>query len=121
MKPYPYTHRYRDRHGRLRYYYRRHGKQTPIPHEPGTAEFQKAYDALNNPPGAEAPSKTLLPTTRVATWRWLCTRYFSESLDFGELDPETQRVRRRILEATCLEPWERGSSKVFGDAPLAAL
>jgi integrase len=119
MKPYPYVHRYRDRHGKIRYYYRRHGKQTPIAHEPGTMEFQTAYDALHLPPtSAEATSS--VPAVKAGTFRWLCTQFFG-SMDFNELDPETQRVRRRILETTCQEPWEPGSSRSFGDAPLAAL
>lgn len=120
MKPYPYTHCYADRHGKVRYYYRRHGKQTPIPFEPGTAEFQQAYDALNSPPSADASSQTVLPPVKAGTWRWLCVRYFA-SMDFEQLDPETQRARRRTLESTCQEPWEPGSSKIFGDAPLAAM
>jgi integrase len=117
MKPYRYVHRYRDRHGHLRYYYRRHGKQIPIPHEPGTMEFQLAYDALANPVGVAPPTS---PAMRQGTWRWLCAQYYG-SLDYSELDPETQRVRRRILESTCQEPWEPGSSRTFGDAPIAAM
>jgi hypothetical protein len=42
-------------------------------------------------------------------------------MDFDQLDPETQRVRRRILESTCQEQWEPGSSKTFGDAPISAM
>jgi integrase len=117
MTPYRYVHRYKDRHGKVRYYYRRHGKQTPIPHEPGTMDFQLAYDALVNP---AALSPTVQPVMRHGTWRWLCAQYF-QSLDYAELDPETRRVRRRILDATCQEPWEPGSSRTFGDAPIAAM
>lgn len=117
MKPYRYVHRYKDRHGKIRHYYRRNGKQVAIPHEPGTLEFQLAYDALASPRATIEPS---LPLMRQGTWRWLCAQYFS-SLDYSELDPETQRVRRRILEATCQEPWEPGSERTFGDAPIAAL
>lgn len=118
MKPYKYTHSYRDRHGKVRWYYRRHGKQTLIRAEPGTAEFQRAYDALNESKDALAADGQNI--IRGGTWRWLCARYF-ESLDFEQLDPETQRVRRRILESTCQEKWERGSSRTFGDAPIAAM
>lgn len=119
MKPYPYVHCYHDRHRRVRYYYRRYGKQTPIPFEPGTTEFQAAYDALHRPPAIGVGSVSPTPI-KAGTYRWLCTRYF-QSLDFAELDPETQRVRRRTLEVTCQEPWEPGSKRTFGDAPLAAI
>jgi hypothetical protein len=119
MKPYPYVHRYRDRHGKIRYYYRRYGKQTSIPFEPGTVEFQTAYDALHRPPSATAPAAGA-PAIKAGTYRWLCSCYF-QSMDFAELDPETQRVRRRTLEAICEEPWEPGSARTFGEAPLAAI
>jgi integrase len=117
MKPYRYVHRYKDRHGKLRYYYRRHGKQRPIPHEPGTMEFQLAYDVLANSAG---PSPSVRCLMRQGTWRWLCAQYY-QSLEYSELDPQTQRVRRGILQSICEEPWEPGSTRTFGDAPIAAM
>jgi integrase len=118
---YKYTRSYRDRHGKLRIEYRRKGKTIPLPHSPGTAEFQAAYDAavavLARPP-AEKPSDPHRPIP--GTWRWLCVQYF-RSLDFGELDPDTQRVRRRILENTCQEQWSKDSPRLFGDAPIRAM
>ena len=120
VKPYQYVHCYRDRHGKVRYYYRRDGKQTPIPHVPGTIDFQIAYDALHRRPTGTAAPSLVAPTIKHGTLRWLCVQYFG-SMDFSELDPETQRVRRRVLESVWDEPWEPGSSRTFGDAPLAAL
>lgn len=120
MRPYKYTHCYRDRHGKVRWYYRRDGKKTPIPFEPGTAEFQGAYDALNGRVPSVGPTASVAPAPKAGTYRWLCIQYFG-SLDFEQLDPETQRVRRRTLEATWHEPWEPGSARLFGDAPLAAI
>jgi integrase len=120
MKPYKYTHQFRDRHGRVRWYYRRHGKQRPIPFEPGTAEFQRVYDALNGSSDPTTTTSDRPENVNSGTWRWLCVRYFA-SMDFEQLDPETQRVRRRTLESTCEEPWEPGSSKTFGNAPIAAM
>lgn len=120
MKPYKYTHCYRDRHGKVRWYYRRHGRQRPIPFEPGTAEFQRAYDTLNGWSEAAITASDRLENARSGTWRWLCCRYFT-SMEFGELDAGTQRVRRRTLELTCQEVWEPGSARTFGDAPIAAM
>lgn len=117
MKPYKYTHCYKDRHGKVRWYYRRHGKQTPIRGEPGTAEFQSSYDALNCEPSVEHAARSPIKS---GTFRWLCVEYF-KSMDFSELDPQTQRVRRLILESTWQEPWQPGSTRVFADAPLAAM
>ena len=120
MKPYKYTDCYRDRHGRVRWYYRRHGRQRPIPFEPGTAEFQRAYDTLNGWSEAAITASDRLENAHSGTWRWLCCRYFT-SMEFGELDAGTQRVRRRMLELTCQEVWEPGSARTFGDAPIAAM
>jgi integrase len=113
---YPYTRSYRDRHGKLRIEYRRNGKTVPLPSTPGTAEFQTAYDAacVRDQPGVATSPKSR-PVS--GTWRWLCIQYFG-SLDFNQLDPDTQRVRRRILENTCLEPWGKGSTRLFSDAPI---
>jgi integrase len=118
---YPYTRSYRDRHGKLRIEYRRDGKTKPLRGTPGTAEFQAAYDAAASEI-AEKQSAVTSPTAPAAegTWRWLCIHYF-RSLEFQQLDPDTQRARRRILESTCLEPWTQGSSKAFGSAPLMAM
>lgn len=53
----------------------------------------------------------------VNTFRWLCGEHF-KSQRFKDLDPDTQRVARRVLEACWDEPWQAGSSLLFGDAPL---
>jgi hypothetical protein len=45
-----YVHAFRDRLGRMRYYFRRHGKRSALPGLPGSSEFMAAYAAqLNNP------------------------------------------------------------------------
>ena len=38
----PLGHRKKYRHGKIRYYYRRDGKQIALPFEPGTTELQQA-------------------------------------------------------------------------------
>ena len=44
-----YVHAFRDRMGRMRYYFRRHGKRNALPGLPGSSEFMAAYAAqLNN-------------------------------------------------------------------------
>jgi predicted DNA-binding transcriptional regulator AlpA len=98
LKPYKYTRCYRDRERKLRWFYRRIGKQTPMPFEPGTAGFQATYDSLNGRP----PSLTAVPTTahtlKAGTYRWLCVPYFS-SMVFEQLDSGTrgERVRGTVV------------------------
>jgi len=127
MRPYPYLTSYRDRHGKLRHYYRRHGRCAPITHEPGTLEFEAAYDALHKSEGRTTPnavadvlSETASSPTRSGTWRWLCESYF-RSTEFQQLHPTTRHVRELILASTFREPWTAGSTKVFGDAPIALI
>ncbi|HEV2629431.1 MAG TPA: tyrosine-type recombinase/integrase [Pseudolabrys sp.] len=55
------------------------------------------------------------------TWRWLCVKYFSECMDFKRLDPQTQRVRRLILEGTFDEPIAPRADRFFRDMPLGRM
>jgi len=92
-----------------------------LPSTPGTPEFQAAYDAahaINDMGGPMTQPADARP--RPGTWRWLCTEYFNSS-DFTDLDPSTQRVRRLVLESICREPWIKGSSRLFADAPIKAM
>jgi hypothetical protein len=41
-----YVHAFRDRAGRMRYYFRRNGKRKPLPGLPGCSEFMDAYATL---------------------------------------------------------------------------
>ena len=89
---------------------------------PGTAEFQAAYDEARaiaegnlRPHRGRSDGKP-----KVGTYRWLCTEYF-KSQDFRNLHPDTQRVRRNVLEATWEEPWETGSANLFDNAPIARM
>ena len=75
---------------------------------PGSAEFQQEYEAACGPQ-AHRP----LPDT----YRGLVARYVN-SVEFKALDPSTQRQKRHVLEATCLEEFAPGSGKLMGDCPL---
>jgi site-specific recombinase XerD len=71
------------------------------------AEYKAALEASQKPESNVKPR----------SYRWLCVQYFG-SAEFRELDPRTQRTRRGILEATCLEPIAPGATEVFADFPL---
>jgi hypothetical protein len=89
---YPYLCKDRDRHGNVRFYFRRKGhKKIRIKARPGTAEFQAAYDAAK----AESDGKALHmppsePGPKVGTLRWLCIRYIG-STDSSSLTPRPRR------------------------------
>jgi hypothetical protein len=95
--PIKYIHAFRDRHGKTRHYFRRPGfKPVPLPGLPGSAEFMAAYQAAlagESAPRIEigaARSKSGSVAAAVAL-------YFG-SMAFGNLAPDTQRQRRRILD-----------------------
>lgn len=116
-----YVHRDRDRHGNLRLYYRRRMGEPKIRlrEKPGTAEFAAEYEAAHArgkvdqvTDGAGVPSPP-----KPGTLRWLCVLYL-RSAEFQQLDPSTQRTRRRILESCFIELIAPDSSETFADFPI---
>ena len=115
---YPYVCKDRDRHGNVRYYFRRFDKKIRIRAKPGTSEFQKAYDALLS--GSDEQATTTKRQSSPGTLRWLSSEYF-KSVDFAQLDPDTQRVRRQVLEHICGEPIAPGAEQIFANFPVKRL
>ena len=110
----PYVHTDRDtRSGQVRVYFRRRlgAPKIRLRALPGSAEFLEEYKAALE--AGEKPDSSAKPRT----YRWLCIQYFG-SAEFRELDPRTQRTRRGILEATCLEPTAPGATETFANFPL---
>ena len=63
-----YVHKYTDRHGRLKYYFRRHGlTKVPLPGLPWTPEFMAAYNTALA--GAALPLPSSLPGGIIAKRR----------------------------------------------------
>jgi len=120
---YRYTRSYRDRHGKLRIEYRRHGRTIALKAEPGTAEFQAEYDAakaLSDTDPSRRPAQHQPEPIKPGTLRWLCTEYY-RSAEWSQLAPITQYERKLILEHMMLEPIKPGSPLRFADCPLPAL
>lgn len=90
-----YVNQFRDRHGRVRYYFRRAGfKNIPLPGLPGSEAFMDAYQAALA--GLEPTPKTgpsLKPGTVAAV-----VRSYLNSHAFGNYSGEFKRMRRNILE-----------------------
>jgi integrase len=84
----------------------------------GSPEFDALYhDWLRRTEAGEykpAPRDTPKP----CTLRWLGVQYI-RSNEFGQLEPRTQYVTRRILESIYLEPIARGAKETFADCPIA--
>jgi integrase len=91
-----YVHEYRDRHGKLRRYFRRPGfKQIALPGLPGSDEFMAAYQLAL---AGQAPRIEIGTTrTKPGTVNAVIVGYYN-SLAFRSLAPNTQSKRRNILE-----------------------
>jgi integrase/recombinase XerD len=91
-----YVHEYLDRHGKLRRYFRRPGfKRIALPGAPGSDEFMAAYQrALDLAPRVEIGAERTMPGTIDA----LIVAYLKSDAFTKALAPETQRMRRNILD-----------------------
>ena len=87
---------FRDRHGKLRYYFRRPGrKSVALRGPPGSERFMEAYAAAlaGDAPRLDIGASRSKPGTVAA----LVAAYFA-SIAFNDLAKNTQQVRRNILE-----------------------
>jgi integrase len=91
-----FVHEYRDRHGKLRRYFRKPGfKRIALPGLPGSDEFMTAYQlALAGQP---ARIEIGAGRTKPGTVNAAIVGYYT-SLAFRSLAPGTQKMRRAILE-----------------------
>ena len=90
-----FVHRFHDRHGRLRHYFRRPGfKRIPLPGLPGSEEFMQAYQAaLAGAPEPIGESRTLPGTVNAAIVAFYKSHTFTKNKHI------TQATDRGILEA----------------------
>jgi integrase len=92
----PYVQRFRDRQGRLRYYFRRGLRRVPLPGVPGGEDFMAVYSAEI---AATAPPLQIgASRTKAGTVAALVAAYYG-STAFLQLSAGTQRTRRRTVEA----------------------
>jgi integrase/recombinase XerD len=87
---------FRDRHGRVRHYFRRPGsKAVALPGLPGSAEFMEAYQMAL----AGAPMRDIgASRTKAGTINAAIAAYYHSTSFTAALAPATQRMRRNILE-----------------------
>jgi len=90
-----YIDRYRDRHGKLRHYYRRKGMRFPLPGRPGEPEFMAAYEAA----AAQFDNGTSPQVDRAnaGTFDALATDYY-QSPAFLSLRASTKTTYRGIID-----------------------
>lgn len=85
--------RYKDRHGRVRHYYRRPGHESvTLPGDPGSTEFMAAYQAAH-----DAVREKGAERTKPGTVNELIVSFY-KSNTWRELDPLTHKTYRSILD-----------------------
>lgn len=101
-----------DRHGTVRYYFRRNrsDKKVKLPGLPGSAEFQAAYAAALA--GQQIPGKVVLERVPQGSLEWLCNQYYASTGFRAELKESSQAQRRNVLRVIC---------RVAGPLPYAKL
>lgn len=115
----PYASSYKDRHGRLRWRYRRNGVTVALPGQPGEEAFQRAYMAAldGKPIRAEVvrhPNQSL-PRTLKAAWRHCAMK----DPGFKRLKSSSQDLY--IARAERLLAMRLDDGLTWGDVPLADL
>lgn len=89
----PYVQEYRDRHGKVRRYFRRPGfKRAALPGTPGSPQFMAAYEA------ALANERLLIGRRHKDGTVGDLVASFYRSAPFENLKPSSQRAYRHILE-----------------------
>ena len=90
-----YVNEYRDRHGKMRRYFRRAGQsRIPLPGHPGSPEFMEAYHAaLAELRIREIGANRSVPGSVSAT----IAAYYTHG-SFVALSASTRKMRRRVLE-----------------------
>jgi integrase len=119
MKTLPFVSGYKDRHGRLRWRYRRNGVTVGLPGQPGEEAFQQAYMAALDGRTVRAeivrhPNQAL-PRTLKAAWR----HYAMKDHGFKQLKPSSQNLY--MARAERLLAMRVADGLKWGDVPLADL
>ena len=114
---------YRDRHGRVRWRYRRGGKTWSLPHSPGHPDFEANYLAAVT--GQPKPSRAELhrlpgaahPRSLRAAWRL----YTQTAHWRGKLKPSSQAQQLALAERFLATEIVEGQGARYGDMPIDQL
>lgn len=117
-KPLQFVHEFRDRHGKIRRYFRRPGfKQLPLPGLPFSPEFMAAYQAAMA--GEHVERKAVGATRTIAgSINAAIVSYYADPR-FTDLAEGTRKMRRAILQNFRQDPGDKGIP--FGDRSIKTL
>lgn len=105
----PYVQVFKDRHGKLRHYYRR-GRfpRIPLPGTPGSDEFMAAYAQAHGRTDEPKPQKRAVQPRSINA---LMVEYY-RSEDFRALTPATQKNYRRLLDGFRAKYGDRSATSI---------
>lgn len=105
-----YVNTFTDRHGKVRHYFRHHGKRISLPGVPGSAEFMAAYQAALTD-GSKLKPKADANRIASGSVRAAVTAYY-RSTEYLKLAPSSRVLKRSELERFC---------SLYGDHPIRLL
>jgi integrase len=100
----PYTELFRDRHGKLRVYFRRNKQRVPLPASIGSAEFEEAYSAALA--GHVEARKEQRPQAQSGSIEALIVAYL-KSAAYLDLRTTSQQTYRNLIETLRTEHGHR--------------
>src|SRR5215469_13469317 len=116
MNRLPYVQEYRDRHGKIRRYFRRPGsRRIPLPGRPGSQEFMTAGYVVREMKtvGKNRSAPGSLSAAIAA--------YYTDRSFTGELAAETQQQRRTILERFRTEHGNKPIARIVGEDAVGGI
>ena len=84
-----YVNSYRDRHGKLRHYFRKGTIRAPLDGAPGSAVFMKEYQRLL---AQHAPAPLKRGKSEEGTVAWVIAQYRAKSKDWAKAKPSSRAV-----------------------------
>lgn len=121
MKPYPNASSYRDRHGKVRWRFRRAGKTTPLPGQPGEPEFEAAYRAAVTGVKPRRAEVVRHPAAAEPKSLKACWQVVTAGARWRLLEPQTRETQARIAERFLTAKIPGGPGVVWGDFPVELL
>jgi integrase len=116
----PYTSKYSDRHGKVRWRFRFRGRAVELPGQPGDDEFDRAYEAaINNRPKSEIRSIAVAAVTPKSLRS--CFKGVQSSADWCQMMTSSRSNQRRVAENFLARRVEENDSIKWGDVQISEL
>lgn len=118
----PFASSYADRHGKVRWRFRRAGKTVTLSGAPGDAEFEAAYAAsVEGRPRKTAEVRRLRTTIPPCSLRAAWHKLTHDTPEWKALGPATRAEQTSVAERFFDMAIADGASTTYGELPIAGL